>query len=97
MKRMNLPIRLLFFAFSCVVSSMLFGQDFQIEEALTTKNGLPSNETYASFFDEKGDVWILTDKGLVRFDGLEVAFVRESDGLPDNNVFKYYEDFKGRV
>ncbi len=73
------------------------GQNYQIEKSLTTEDGLPSNETYASFFDEIGDLWILTDKGLVRYDGLNLKIFSEIDGLPSQSVFKHYKDNWGRV
>lgn len=72
------------------------GQNYQIEKNLTIEDGLPSNETYASYFDDLGDLWILTDKGLVRYDGLISLVLTEEDGLPDNAVFKHYLDHANR-
>lgn len=74
----------------------LHGQNYQIEDILNVEDGLPSNETYASFFDETGDLFVLTDKGLARYDGLSVKVYTERDGLPATAVFKHFRDYKGR-
>ncbi|MEO0900042.1 MAG: histidine kinase [Bacteroidota bacterium] len=37
---------------------------------LTDKDGLPSNEIYGMIQDEKGYIWISTDNGLCRYNGL---------------------------
>ncbi len=68
-----------------------------VEEVIDMEKGLPSNETYSSFFDDKGDLWVLTDRGLARYDGLKIDLFREEDGLPANAVFKHFKDYKGRV
>lgn len=94
----KIPVKALFIG----VYLLLFGlnlsaQNYQIEKTLTTEDGLPSNETYASFFDELGNLWILTDKGLVKYDGINIKTFSKNDGLPSQSVFKHYKDYKGRV
>ena len=37
----------------------------------TTADGLPGNVTYKLAQDEEGYLWISTDNGICRFDGLE--------------------------
>lgn len=78
------------------ISLSAHAQDHHIEELLTVENGLPSNETYASFFDPRGDLYILSDKGLVQYDGQNIKVLTERDGLPSTAVFKHYRDYKGR-
>lgn len=53
----------------------LCAQDYQIEDIVNVEDGLPSNETYGSFFDKNGDLLILTDKGLARYDGVTVTVI----------------------
>jgi ligand-binding sensor domain-containing protein/two-component sensor histidine kinase len=40
-------------------------------ETITTKDGLPSNETYHLTKDAKGFLWLATAKGLFRYDGYQ--------------------------
>jgi len=52
---------------------------------LTTENGLPQNTINDLYLDKQGFLWIVTEKGLVRYDGLE--FVRMMPAN-DNDIFK---------
>ncbi len=63
----------------------------------TTKDGLPSNETYCVFQDSRGYIWIGTDRGVCRYDGYEFKTYTEEDGLTDNAIFDIAEDSKGNV
>lgn len=63
----------------------------------TIEDGLPSNETYYSLVDQKGYLWITTDKGVSRFNGYEFENFTKADGLIDNTLFNCYEDSKGRI
>lgn len=63
----------------------------------TTEDGLPSSEIYSVIQDKKGNMWMGTDRGLVKFDGYEFRTFTTRDGLTDNTVFKLYEDVKGRI
>ena len=72
-------------------------QDYLVERHLTLNelnDGLPSNEVYFTHFDNNGDLWICTDRGLARYDGISVKNFDEGDGLADNVVFQIYEDYK---
>ena len=51
-------------------------------------DGLPSNETYHITQDDKGYIWIATDRGPTRFDGTEFKIYGTKDGLPDPTVFR---------
>ncbi|MBP6432648.1 MAG: histidine kinase [Ferruginibacter sp.] len=59
----------------------------------TKENGLPSNETYCVFKDSKGYIWVGTDRGVVRYNGLKF----QKFELPDNVVFKIKEDDDGKI
>ena len=63
----------------------------------TINNGLPSNETYHSLIDQKGYLWISTDKGVSRFNGYEFENFTSEDGLIDNTIFNIYEDHLGKI
>ncbi|NOR29422.1 MAG: hypothetical protein GQ540_12940, partial [Lutibacter sp.] len=60
-------------------------------------NGLPSNTVYDINQDENGLIWIATDYGLSRFDGLTFKNFTISDGLPDNEVLYLFKDSKKRI
>ena len=64
---------------------------------ITTKEGLPSSETYDIHQDRNGYIWIATDRGVVRYDGYRYKLFTKQEGLPDNVIFNIYEDYKGRV
>ncbi len=61
------------------------------------ENGLPSAEVYDIIQDQKGYLWIATDKGVCRFDGTNFITFTTKDGLSDNSVLRLSEDTKGRI
>ncbi len=61
------------------------------------ENGLPSSETYQVHQDKTGLLWILTDRGVVRYDGFESHIYTTQNGLCDNINFRICEDFDGGV
>jgi ligand-binding sensor domain-containing protein len=58
----------------------------------STENGLPSSETYAITQDDKGYIYIGTDKGIARFDGNRFYTYRKEQGLVDNTVFGFHHN-----
>lgn len=102
---MNL-YRLIFTLFASLSAVGLFGQgtikdiDLSLEYIYTnytTKDGLPSNEVYCSYQDSKGYIWFGTDRGLVRYDGLEFKTYTSLDGLTDNVILAINEDKDGNL
>ena len=63
----------------------------------TTKNGLPSNETYCIAQDTKGYIWIGTDRGVVRYNGYDFEVFTTENGLLDNVVFNIQVDEDGKI
>jgi ligand-binding sensor domain-containing protein len=63
----------------------------------STQHGLPSSETYALSQDDKGYLWIATDRAAVRYDGQHWNAITTSEGLPNNIVYDFYEDDCGRL
>jgi two-component sensor histidine kinase/outer membrane protein assembly factor BamB len=90
MSKLYSTVLLLFLSFSGVAQSIPFIH-------LTTKDGLPSNTVYSLYTDSKGYLWVPTDKGLARYNGIKFEIFTTSDGLPDNEVFSLREDFQGRL
>lgn len=63
----------------------------------TTKDGLVSNKVYSILEDKNGFVWISTDQGVSRYDGVTFTNFSAKDGLPDNEIIGLYEDKSGRI
>lgn len=61
------------------------------------EQGLPSNTVYSVYQDKDGIIWIGTDKGLARFNGIEFRTFTTADGLADNECFYFREDLYGRL
>ena len=59
--------------------------------------GLPSNTVYDITQDENGFIWMATDYGLSRFDGLSFKNFTIADGLPDNEILHFFQDSKKRI
>ncbi len=59
--------------------------------------GLASNKVYNIIEDRYGFIWISTDQGVSRFDGVQFVNFTTRDGLPDNEVLGLYEDRVGRI
>jgi hypothetical protein len=66
-------------------------------KAISTEDGLPSNEVHFVMQDSKGYVWIGTKDGLCRWDSKNFEYFTIEDGLPNNEVLFLYEDTEGRI
>ena len=51
------------------------------------KEGLPSNHVYRITQDYKGFIWIITDKGISKFDGNVFKNFTTKNGLPTNDIW----------
>ena len=63
----------------------------------TTEQGLSSNRVYSIYRDSRGFLWLATDKGAVKYNGLEFEKFTTNDGLPYNDIFFFEEDHEGRL
>jgi two-component sensor histidine kinase len=61
------------------------------------EDGLPSNTIYSVYRDSKGFLWIATDKGIARYNGIKFEVFSTADGLSDNEVFFFREDSYERI
>lgn len=61
------------------------------------EDGLPSNTVYSIYRDSKGFLWMGTNKGVARYNGIKYEVFSSADGLPDKDIFFFVEDDYGRV
>ena len=73
-----------------------FAKDYPMVH-FTIENGLPSNNIYTTYKDHNDFLWIATDKGILKYNGITFERFTTSDGLPDNDVFFFEEDYEGRL
>lgn len=59
----------------------------QAQVNYTIKDGLPSNFIYRITQDHKGFIWIITDKGISKFDGHSFKNFSIKNGLPTNDIW----------
>lgn len=81
---------------SLLVHSFAFTQSFVLKN-YSTKDGLPSSETYYTAQDNKGYLWVTTDRGMAKFDGYKFITYTTEEGLPDNTNFQFIKDAKSRL
>lgn len=61
------------------------------------EEGLPQSQVTAICQDQFGYLWIGTETGLSRFDGLEFENFSTDEGLPDNEINSIYIDASGEI
>ena len=94
---MSKCLRLLFMLVYMVASGFsVGGQNFPMQH-YTIEDGLPSNTVYSVYRDSKGYIWIATDKGVARYNGVRFEVFTTFSGLPDNEIFFFKEDNSGRL
>lgn len=88
---LSLIITLLFIDCSSAISQNYYTR------SLTIENGLPSNKIQDIYKDSRGIMWIGTEAGLCRYDGLNIKVYTKDDGLAGNRVWSITEDTKGNL
>lgn len=61
------------------------------------EEGLPSEEVYDIEQDNKGKIWICTDRGVASYDGYKFTSYDLKDGLPCNTIFEIFKDNDGKL
>jgi len=77
-----------------LICGFLYSQQYT---NITTKDGLPSNHVYKIVQDAKGFIWVLTDKGIVKYNGSEMKTFTTRDGLATNDVWGINTTPDGKV
>ncbi len=68
-----------------------------VHDSWTTENGLPQNAVYAALPASDGYLWVGTQDGLVRFDGVRFTVFGKSEGLESTEVRALLEDEDGAI
>ncbi|HSH66181.1 MAG TPA: two-component regulator propeller domain-containing protein, partial [Bacteroidia bacterium] len=84
------------FIFFLLIAHQLQSQELYFSSFQPFQN-LPSLETYNTFQDSKGFIWVCTDAGLHRYNGKTLTTYTTEEGIPENVVLRAYEDKKGRI
>lgn len=69
----------------------LYFKNYSLEQ------GLPQSTVLALLQDHKSNIWIGTQTGLSKFNGIRFKNYTTNEGLADNHVTCIYEDFKHRI
>lgn len=64
---------------------------------LTVDDGLPQNSVETILQDKKGFMWLGSEAGVSKYDGVNFKNFTKEDGLSDNHIRKIYEDSKGII
>ncbi len=57
---------------------------------LFTNDELPTDHVYRILQDKEGYIWILTEEGIVKYNGTDTKTFTVKEGLPSNDVFDGY-------
>jgi ligand-binding sensor domain-containing protein len=60
-------------------------------------DGLASSTVYCITQDREGFIWVGTEAGVCRFDGIHFRTFTTADGLPDAEILHIFGDSRGRV
>jgi len=63
---------------------------------ITDQDGLPSMTIYQIIEDQKGYIWLGTQKGLCRYNGRDFKYI-ELPGFSDQDILRVQCDFMGRI
>ncbi len=89
----TISIAFLFFLFQ---STSLLGQSY-IMNHFTVKDGLPSNAIRSINEDAQGNLWIVTDNGVVKYNGSIFKTYNSFKNIKIGSVFDIYPASDGRV
>ena len=63
----------------------------------STQDGLPSSRVAALAQDHQGYIWVATERGAVRFDGLAFSPINPAAGVPDAGIETLFVDQRDRL
>src|SRR5580692_5688354 len=81
---------------SLLLSFPAFSQEYSYTHYDIT-DGLAGSTVYCITQDKDGFLWMGTETGVSRFDGIHFRNFTTSDGLPDIEILQMFGDSRGRV
>ncbi len=79
-----------------LVTGVVNAQRFFFDN-IGVQNGLPASKVYAVVEDATGMIWIGTEAGVSRFDGVNVTSFGSEDGVAPNGGRSLFRDDQGRI
>lgn len=79
-----------------LIAVVVAGQEPLLRQ-LEVKDGLPSATIYHAIQDHEGYLWLSSEAGLTKFNGVSFKNFTMDDSLPDNEIFGIFEDSKHRI
>ncbi len=83
------------FLFCFVLTEHVYAQDYGYKK-LSINNGLLSSDNYWVTQDLDGFMWILSENGISKYDGLSYKYFTVYNGLKTNDIWKIDIDSKNR-
>ena len=74
----------------------LFAEEY-LFESYNASEGLMHPYVYSIAQDKDGFLWLATNEGAYRFDGIDFDYYTQEQGLLDDFISKVYSDSKGRI
>ncbi len=87
---------LLLCAVLCQIANLATAQQLSIHKYKLSE-GLPQMQVMLVMQDSRGYIWILTKKGLSKFDGVHFVNHYRKDGLPSDHIIDICEDRDGQL
>jgi len=95
MIKLNNQIGKFCIAIILLVAQFSLGQG-NLHKTLNASNGLLSDDNYMTIQDQDRFIWILSEKGILKYDGVDFKSFTVADGLPLNDIWYIKEDRDGR-
>ena len=98
-KRLPILIVLLLTAVTFLKSTNAYAQNSYYVINYTSRNGLPQNSIKSMILDSTGFLWMATESGLVRFDGINfrVYNTLNSPELLSDRIFSIHKTFSNEI
>ena len=95
--RLNYRNYLILFFWLCIALTFPCSGQHPVIHNFSDLDGLPSPTLYDLLQDDCGALWIGTDNGISRFDGVNFRNFGYEDGLNDVSIIHLYRDYLDRI
>lgn len=89
--------------YSCLILSLLLGICYELHgqrfffDNVGVQQGLPASKVYTLLEDPSGMVWVGTEAGIARYDGIQIESFGPESGTASNGARSLYHDKQGRI